>query len=50
MIHTAQPSIIFLNAPGRPDPLRYVEAPGQMRCLFPALNQATCAEPGCQAC
>ena len=50
MIHTAQPAIMFLNAPGRPDPLSYATASGKMRCLFPALNEATCAVSSCAAC
>jgi hypothetical protein len=46
MIHTAQPSIIFLNAPEKANPRRYAKDPGKKRCPFPALNQAACAIPG----
>jgi hypothetical protein len=46
MAHLAQPAIIFLNAPETPDPRCYGKASGKMRCLFPALNQATCADLG----
>jgi hypothetical protein len=46
MAHLAQPAIIFLNAPETADPHGYGKASGKMRCLFPALNQATCADLG----
>jgi hypothetical protein len=49
MIQTAQPSIIFLNAPGEADPRRDEKGSGQMRCLFAALNDTACAVPALRA-
>lgn len=49
MIHMAQPSIIFLNATGAGDPGRFEMRTGEMRCPFPALNEAACADPDTDA-
>src|SRR5262249_339975 len=50
MIHLAQPSISFLNAPGTGDLGRCETGSGEMRCLFAALNEAACAVTDPQPC